>query len=739
MIYMLKPGGGDSMRLLKQLATAIEGFLHPSNGGYWTLRLSQLISSLCEYFAERVYRERDSPDRCDYKLMKADIGEFTQIILPLALQGLYSKNSTAILHSCSALRQLGFLDLPTMLPPLLENTFRALTTLTEVHQTSSALEALAAIIFPMIRPQPDGGEEVASIAHLPDLMELALQGIDANDLTKTWATLRFCTVLLSGLPLIPITGDVPPGVDAARHEQACQVTDTFADWAFRFLDQAFTFIQNLSVNPQAEAGSEVGKDTETRTSEYFFHCTLEVFFMQLGDELYEAALGKVATFCFTNFLHPQQQAQLGVVLSAITAVNPQAVCSRILSVCFARLLTSPSENTVRSPKRAGGVASPRSGGGQGGAKSPRERGGGGSGKGLLAEDYSLAVLSEQEIVCYLSIVCYVAEQAGDTLLPYREEMTALIDHGLRVEERPGARSITVHKSVTKLIRSLCHSLVTCRPVETRSVPEEVWNDPAWRNTHYTSWGKVMYMKDVRLKWREPSDEGLKWAADLTKRYSTGPIIGLRLWLARETALNHENCGEAPDMGPSPKIGAKRKAVGGARGRAKKKAVQSLVASEEIAKDQGAGTMADVKNLVKQLRSVLEGIASVLPGWVNLVDKRKSDENRGKMPGGEEYSNGACKLPPASAAACRGLPGGGTGGGISRDEIGQLLHDVTAWCLKERSEDTQMLKALGKCVDVCMNGADILQKRARRMRLRYSIMKARNCEPAGGGRDKALPR
>lgn len=475
-VYTLKPGGGDALRLLKQLATAIEGFLHPSNGGYWTLRLSQLISSLCEYFAERVHREKSSPDGAGFKLTKADVRDFASVILPLALQGLYSKNSTAILHSCSALRQLGFLDLPTMLPPLLENTFRALTTLTEVHQTSSALEALAAIIFPMIRPQPEGGEEVASIEHLPDLMEQALQGIDANDLTKTWATLRFCTVLLSGLPLIPITGDAPPGGDAARHEQARQITDTFADWAFRFLDQAFTFIQNLSANPQAEEGSESGKDTETRTSEYFFHCTLEVLFMQLSDELYEAALGKVATFCFTNFLHPQQQAQLGVVLSAITAVNPQAVSSRILTVCFARLLTSPSEQTVRSPKRTEGVASPRRGGGQSGVKSPR---GGGRG-GLLAEDYTLALLSEQEIVCYLSIMCYVAEQAGDTLLPYREEMTAVIDLGLRVEERPGARSVTVHKSVTKLMRSLCHSLVTCRPVETRSVPEEVWNDPAWR-------------------------------------------------------------------------------------------------------------------------------------------------------------------------------------------------------------------------------------------------------------------
>jgi len=41
-------------------------------------------------------------------------------------------------------------------------------------------------------------------------------------------------------------------------------------------------------------GSETKKaDADTRTSEYFFHCTLEVFFVQLGDDLYASALTKV--------------------------------------------------------------------------------------------------------------------------------------------------------------------------------------------------------------------------------------------------------------------------------------------------------------------------------------------------------------------------------------------------------------------------------------------------------------
>jgi hypothetical protein len=56
--------------------------------------------------------------------------------------------------------------------------------------------------------------------------------------------LRFYTVLLSGLPLIPIPDACPEGCDPQRHELARVASDSFADWCFRFLDQTFTFIVN---------------------------------------------------------------------------------------------------------------------------------------------------------------------------------------------------------------------------------------------------------------------------------------------------------------------------------------------------------------------------------------------------------------------------------------------------------------------------------------------------------------
>ena len=52
----------------------------------------------------------------------------------------------------------------------------------------------------------------------------------------------------------------------------------------RDFDQTFTFIANHNSMAPAPGGEPKKSDADTRTSEYFFHCTLEVFSVQLGDD-----------------------------------------------------------------------------------------------------------------------------------------------------------------------------------------------------------------------------------------------------------------------------------------------------------------------------------------------------------------------------------------------------------------------------------------------------------------------
>ena len=587
LVYLLRPGGcdgGGSFAMLRRLIKALETYMHPSNNGYWTRRLSQLVASLCEYFAERVRRERLLPigAYADVRLGEADVRAFAQLLLPVALQGLFSKSGSVTLQSCTALKHLSFLAPDDALQPLLERVYQALTTLTEVHQTSAALEALAAVIFPLIR----AGNFDAGAKHIADLMELTLTGIDANDPHKTWATLRFLTALLSGLPLVPIPPDapVPPGVDPARHAVARDVTDAFADWTHRFLDQTFTFIanQNTPLSAATDGGAEAdgGKtDSETRTSEYFFHCTLEVFFSQLGDALFEAALGKVAHFTLTNLLEKTQQAHLGVMLGAIAAVQPARVVERIIPAVLRVLLNTPQDRelprlrTPRTPQRrpsaAPGAVSALTGADPApGDALPSPTWGA---PGAAAAEVELAHLSEKEVRYLLNVVRFVAEAAAAPVLRLSAQLVPCIDLALLVEERPGVVSAMASKAANKLVRALCHGLLTCRPADARCVPPGRWSDRAWQARHYEDWGRVVPMGAADVAWRVPTREGLQLAADLAARYLDRPLAALQSFVAQGGAspLAAARGGRPPRRGRAGRWrgrgGAGRVARGGAAG------------------------------------------------------------------------------------------------------------------------------------------------------------------------------
>ena len=63
------------------------------------------------------------------------------------------------------------------------------------HQAPAALAALSVIVKPLLFPCP------VMLRHLPDLLRLALPGVDPNDATKTYSTLQMHSAFLAWLPL----------------------------------------------------------------------------------------------------------------------------------------------------------------------------------------------------------------------------------------------------------------------------------------------------------------------------------------------------------------------------------------------------------------------------------------------------------------------------------------------------------------------------------------------------------
>ena len=814
-VYLLRPRGGrggrggegagdaddddgSAMGHLRRMCKAIESFLHPSNGGYWTRRLTQMLSALCSHMLDRVRRERASDPGSALRLQAEDIHAFVQIVMPLALQGLYSKNSGAMGQACNALQDLAQIDADTVLPPLLDRAYSALTTLTEVHQASSALEALCCVIYPVLQLERFRG----GASHLPTLMNLTLSGIDTNDARKTWSTLRFYAIVLSGLPLIPIDdGPVPEACDAALHAEAVQAMEMLSDWPLRFLDQTIAFmLHQHSAQPHAESDDQQSTkgDRESRTSDYLLQCALDVCFMQMDDTLYHKAVHKVADLCFGNLLY-QHQAQLGVLLTAITAVDAEFVVNKMVPLCLRILLELDTDkvplSSHRTPRARASRGSPAT------AKSPCAPGGvppmvspsdparseaqsPGTPSAVPSGAVRLAALSETELVYYLSILRYVAREAGSAMCRHREKLMVVLDAALLVEERPGVRSRKVSKAAMHLLRVLLNALVSFRPLESRSVPEYLWRDPAWRRAHYRSWGQVIALADLEMQWRGPSREGLQWAADLEARYLVKPMATLKLFLSQDSQrlpcerlrgavgrganaagspAEGLDSGQKPDAGPSasapkPSVDVSGCGDGGEGAQEKsarfppaplKIADEILSSSPMAAGSPGGSGGANVTSMeataaVVQIRMIMQGLALVQSGWGSDGSGEEEDDAAAAQGAGEAADLDHCTFKAAHADITAddtpdlvALPVASEGAAASRNEIAALLHAATGSVLARRGEDVKLLQALAKALDTCLNGVDVLQKNLNYLRVRYTLIKTQFKERDGV--HKLMPR
>jgi len=102
------------------------------------------------------------------------------------------------------------------------------------HQAPAAINLLTSLVGPLLRPVP------VLCLHLPRLLSLTLQGLDANDQRKTTETLAFYGSLLAYLPIGEHIDDGDSGIGhnafAAREEWA--KATPLEDWSKASSDDA---------------------------------------------------------------------------------------------------------------------------------------------------------------------------------------------------------------------------------------------------------------------------------------------------------------------------------------------------------------------------------------------------------------------------------------------------------------------------------------------------------------------
>jgi len=385
--------GGRSFKFLKRLMKSIESFYHPSNEGEWTEPLAEFLLAIARQLAIRKQVEHDQPEDASYdgeplggkrKYVPKDCvlsdefcKQIVELLYPLAMKAMYSKSHHMQTCANHTLKHLVYIQPDVVFPPLLQQCFHALQTLTETHQTVAALEVLSLVAFPLVRHSvfAEGAD------YLADIMNLTLPGIDNNDYKKTWTTFKFYTALLVCLPLF--TEDSTSG-------SAPRAVAFIEDWSFRFLDRIFSLLQN-----EGSAGYSHNNVTNDYSSG-IFRGVCDLFFSQLSPDLHEKCLRKVYQFVSTEFLVNAKE-NVGNLCETVSFPNPKNALKLFVPLCHDRLVDTKT--------------------------------------GKLQQ------LTDNEKMWYVHILAQVVHRAGSELLPYKKQIWKVVELLIDSEEKKINQSV----------------------------------------------------------------------------------------------------------------------------------------------------------------------------------------------------------------------------------------------------------------------------------------------------------
>ena len=375
-----------------------------------------------------------------------------------------------------------------------------LLAVTATHQTGTALQMLA-VLSPLlltlcparIAIYPDAVPAGAAARVLPsgpramrELLELALPGIDANDLEKMGSTLRFFEQVLTCVPLADQQWAPPPaalitsagaaGADEAElaslgllerqawaarlraggddggaellEEQAAEAASLslyLPEFAERMLEQMLAALEHLERLPR--------RGWEQQMLLLQWRLTALAFWQQLSEPLFASLLPRLLRLLPRSSLLDAVK-HVGALLAAATLAQPEATLALAVPQC-ARALLAAAPAATGTAAVAGTAAAP----------APR-----------------LQPMSDDEARWWLLLLAQLVRNGGTALLPHMGTLRAV----LRAAGR--ATQPKVLKAAYKLRRRLLQALCSTYLTELRSLPPRAWGSAALRSHHWEQWG-----------------------------------------------------------------------------------------------------------------------------------------------------------------------------------------------------------------------------------------------------------
>lgn len=409
---------------------------------------------------------RRVPD--SFKITDKLIKDFVHTVLPVSMKAMYSKSSQMTSCANHSLKFMAYLAPDLVFPQLMETCFHALQTLTETHQTVSALETLSLVIFPLLKAShyPDG------VKYLSEIMMLTLPGIDTNDMKKTYSTLKFYKSLLVCLPLFgEPTGfkSLADGDVDMENAQLPECVQFFEDWCIQFLDKIFVVLSHQSA-PKKDASN--ASDT---ISPNMFWSICDLFFHQLSPELHQRCSKKIFNFISTEFLINAKK-NIGHMCAAMSYSNPKSTLELFIPMLYDKIVET---------------------------------------------DGKMKHLTDTETQWFVHILSKVILFTGPEILVYKDKIVHILELTHQSEEKK------IVKSAGKLLKNVLRSLTSYYANDIRSVNPDIWNSAEFRFNHHKYWSEFPTLSEMKVDWHTPSEDEILFSIDLVNQFLKDPLNLIR--------------------------------------------------------------------------------------------------------------------------------------------------------------------------------------------------------------------
>jgi len=521
---------------LEALIQGIETFFHPSNSGQWTKGLAQLVYFFADIFVMRWNREHNGEYEVPVarRLTPAIKRRFVLCLREVVFMGIYSKSSTAMNYSLSALQSLAFLEPSLILPGALQRIYPAMQGLVEPHRTVSSIRALQMLSRVMARTK-------GYRCHLTTLLGLTLPGIDANDLDKTMNSLAFIQSVCYNIPICDLTqekrpksvedpdADTDADVMNFGHGTATAVqwiteqmerferegamisldydaelsdeneerilkssTAGFAEFLISFMGRVFTLLQNLPDASRVKTGSPEENIVNTLPA------TFSPLLAALSPDLFDIALQQVSKFISNHVVHQARDA-MAFICNALVKVEPKKALAHLLPGLLSSIRTEINENGAGSTRTTGSEILPR----------------------------------DRALVWNISLLSMCVVHVGADVLFFQEELFDIAN--FMQEKCKGIPLVHVSNFIHHLLLNLTVTYTTDYSLYEE---EDVKNGigPA-------QWGSLPDAKSLNIKWHLPSNDEIAFAVRLYNSQASHAIQALDNLMGENSPVRRDGTGK----------------------------------------------------------------------------------------------------------------------------------------------------------------------------------------------------